>query len=112
MKIQKLETVGWVARDASGLLYFYENKPSKQKSRGVWSFDNGFYNELVSAVLPDVKWGDKNPTPIYSGKQIEDMLKNIIHILSDSGLRHSDMKIDNVIFKAKKTITEYGIKLD
>lgn len=51
----------WVARDKSGTLYLYRNKPTKDKFE--W-YSLGLSLVLTSASLPEVKWSDEEPTKV------------------------------------------------
>lgn len=49
----------WIARDRDGLLYIYENKPKKGLSS--WAVKCGWFSNLPSYVLPEIKWKDEEP---------------------------------------------------
>lgn len=50
----------WLARDRDGLLYIYENKPKKGLFSG-WVVKCGWFSNLPSYVLPEIKWEDEEP---------------------------------------------------
>ena len=49
----------WLARDRDGLLYIYENKPTKGLSS--WVVKCGWFSNLPSYALPEIKWEDEEP---------------------------------------------------
>ena len=51
----------WAARDKSGKLYLYRNKPIKDMFE--W-YSPGFSLVLPSASFPEIKWSDKEPTKV------------------------------------------------
>lgn len=57
----------WIARDESGILCFYYNKPTKCKSEWI-CLSNMDYHILEKSVsdtnFPNVKWEDEEPTEI------------------------------------------------
>ena len=51
----------WAARDKSGTLYLYRNKPIKDKF--VW-YSPGFSLALGRTPFPEIKWSDDEPTKV------------------------------------------------
>ena len=51
----------WAARDKSGTLYLYRNKPTKDVFE--W-YSLGFSLVLPSALFPEVQWSDEEPTKV------------------------------------------------
>ena len=51
----------WAARDKSGALYLYRNKPTKDVFE--W-YSLGFSLVLASASFPEVQWSDDKPTRV------------------------------------------------
>lgn len=58
----------WIARDESGVLYIYHDKPKKEEFMWVDGFENKCLN-LFSHLFGMVKWEDDEPW------KIEDLLK-------------------------------------
>lgn len=52
---------GWVARDANHNIYFYDEKPIKDKV--VWDGEISWIVELSNDSFPQVVWEDNEPTP-------------------------------------------------
>lgn len=52
----------WAARDKSGNLFFYDQKPKKGKE--VWFTDKGGIWHFINRILPEVKWEDENPSEV------------------------------------------------
>ena len=48
----------WIARDADGSLWLFEEKPYKDKY--VWYNDSTNYR-INERLFPEVKWSDKEP---------------------------------------------------
>lgn len=57
------KTIGWVARDKSGLLIIGTQKPIKENKLGMWV---GFAEHMGinPQLFPQVKWKDKEPTEV------------------------------------------------
>jgi hypothetical protein len=57
------KTIGWVARDKSGLLIIGTQKPIKENKLGIWV---GFaeHMRINPQLFPQVKWKDKEPTEV------------------------------------------------
>jgi hypothetical protein len=57
------KTIGWVARDKSGLLIIGTQKPIKEDKFGMWV---GFaeHMKINPQLFPQVKWKDKEPTEV------------------------------------------------
>jgi hypothetical protein len=53
----------WVARDISGSLYLFENKPHKNTDYAEWLSSSESYF-LDSSLFPEVKWEDDEPTEV------------------------------------------------
>ena len=51
----------WAARDKSGTLYLYRNKPTKDVFE--W-YSLGFSLVLASALFPEIQWSDDEPTRV------------------------------------------------
>lgn len=51
----------WAARDKSGTLYLYRDRPIKDKF--IW-YSPGFSLLLASASFPEVQWSDDEPTKV------------------------------------------------
>ena len=51
----------WVARDKSGMLYLYRNKPTKDIF--VW-YSLGLSLALGRTPFPEVQWSDDEPTRV------------------------------------------------
>lgn len=58
----------WIARDESGVLYIYQDKPKKEEFMWVDGFENRCLN-LFNHLFEMVKWEDDKPW------KIEDLLK-------------------------------------
>ena len=59
------EIVAWIARDESGELYLFGEKP--QKGFSVWLADVnplGCCRRLDDALFPVVQWSDEEPTRV------------------------------------------------
>lgn len=55
----------WVARDKSDYLYVYTEKPKKGSIQWqIPSVENGMIAQIDSALLPEVKWEDEEPTEV------------------------------------------------
>lgn len=52
---------GWVARDSNHNIYFYDEKPIKDKA--VWDGEISWIVELSNDSFPQVVWEDNEPTP-------------------------------------------------
>ena len=51
----------WAARDKSGKLYLYRNKPIK----GMFEwYSPGFSLVLSSTSFPEIQWSDEEPTKV------------------------------------------------
>ena len=68
------EWVNWLARDKSGALYGYREKPTKCFAMwGASSDDHDFEDAVVSFITenpnhyPQVKWSDEEPKPFKNG---------------------------------------------
>ena len=68
------EWVNWLARDKSGALYGYREKPTKCFGMwGVGSYTDDFEKVVVSFITedpnycPEVRWGDEEPIPLKDG---------------------------------------------
>lgn len=57
-----MEEIMWIARDSSGQLYVYNEKP--QKGSSIWFPSVGCVTVLKSKLFPDVKWEDPEPKKI------------------------------------------------
>ena len=51
----------WAARDKSGTLYLYRNKPTKDMFE--W-YSLGFSLALGRTPFPEIKWSDEEPTRV------------------------------------------------
>ena len=74
------EWVNWLARDKSGSLYGYRNKPTKCFGMwGVGSDTDDFETVVVSFITedpnhyPQVKWSDEEPTTFKDGITVTDI---------------------------------------
>jgi len=68
------EWVNWLARDKTGALYGYRNKPVKCLDMWGASSDTDDFEKVVVSFItedpsfyPQVKWGDKEPIPFKDG---------------------------------------------
>lgn len=52
----------YVGRDEQGTLYLYTTKPTK--SLAFWGTTSTDILKLDSNLLPEVKWGDEEPTEV------------------------------------------------
>lgn len=52
---------GWVARDKSGRIYLYEDRPTKHKT---CYFANGGVFVIPESAFTNVKWSDEEPTKV------------------------------------------------
>ena len=52
----------WIARDKSGTLWLYDEKPIKFKD--CWRSEGDYMMRLDWSLFPDVKWADEEPTEI------------------------------------------------
>lgn len=52
----------YLARDNSGALYLYYEKPIKTDY--VWIVENGDCSLLKEELFPEVKWEDNSPTEV------------------------------------------------
>ena len=50
---------GWIAKDSTDKLYFYDKKPFKGKNE--WLVDANIIRRLDSNYFPQVNWGDDKP---------------------------------------------------
>lgn len=51
----------WVARDSSGSLYVYTDKPKKLLEEGYWFSSKGVCCDILSDLWPEISWEDKEP---------------------------------------------------
>lgn len=53
----------WLARDRSGELYIYENKPYKDEKNGIWTdgCTNVESEQLCVVSFHEVRWEDEEP---------------------------------------------------
>ena len=53
----------WIARDDSGEVFIYQDKPIKQNKSGVWSDNGAFYNSLhmFTHLFNSIQWEDEEP---------------------------------------------------
>lgn len=62
----------WVARDKSGYLYVYTEKPKKGSIQWqIPSVEIGMIVQIDSALLPEVKWEDEEPTEVDIVPKVE-----------------------------------------
>ena len=52
----------WAARDSTGSLYVYKEKPTKRTR--VWSDDSNWAWSIDEHSFPEIKWSDKEPTKV------------------------------------------------
>lgn len=57
-----MEEIMWIARDSSGQLFVYNEKP--QKGSFIWFPSDGYVTELKRKLFPEVKWEDPEPTKV------------------------------------------------
>ena len=53
----------WVARDKSGRIFLYRDKP--KKSINEWLGTSTSICDMPSDAFPNVKWEDSEPTRVY-----------------------------------------------
>ena len=62
-----MKTTAWIARDESGILCCYYNKPTKLKFEWL-DFSNMNYHILERSItntnFPNIKWEDEEPTEV------------------------------------------------
>lgn len=55
----------WIARDKTDYLYLYNIKPEKGNVQWqIPSNESGMITKIDSALLPEVKWEDEEPTEV------------------------------------------------
>lgn len=52
----------WIARDKTGSLYLFQDKPYKY--RETWVDDKYTYKEISDKLFPEVEWSDEEPTEV------------------------------------------------
>ena len=54
----------WIARDKSNVLYLYDEKPYKDKERGVWRSSNNkhcYISNINTDEFKSIQWSDEEP---------------------------------------------------
>lgn len=63
-KENNMGAFGYIARDSTGYLYFYEAEPTKNEELGVWQKTSGKVAPLPYQLYQDVRWEDSKPTNV------------------------------------------------
>ena len=85
----------WLARDKSGILYLYLEKPIKQNGywynteSGMMSIRDGYEQEILQGRT--VSWSDEEPTPLYPETGLAEGVKKVIEELDMQIKHYSDL---------------------
>ena len=72
--IANLLSGGYIAREESGKLYWYEYAPVKGESDGVWKVIDGSYSPIYRVFIPIfefIRWEDEEPWSVEDLRKLK-----------------------------------------